>query len=309
MSAPTVTAVTEPGVYPDMPADVYHADPVPGGSLSSSGARDLMPPSCPALYRYHADHNRAPRKAWDIGHAAHQVVLGVGPELVLVDRDRWDTKEVKAHLVDIRERGAVPLKRPDWEAVHAMADALRAHPVAAALFNPQYGAPEQSMFWIDKPTGVWRRARLDWMPYQSMYTTDGHPTRGRGTPGRIIIPDYKTCVSANPDSLAKMMNSYGYHQQAAWYIDAVKAVYPMWQHPDALEPAFVFVCQEKTPPYLVTIVEPDRTALKVGRRLNREAIEVYAECVKTGQWPPYSLDVELIGLPPWVERMHLGDDW
>lgn len=298
-------AITEPGVHPDLPTDVYHADP----ALSSSSARELLPPSCPALYRYNADHGRAPRKTWDIGHAAHHLVLGVGAELVLVDRDRWDTKDVKAQLVDIRERGAVPLKRPEHEQVHDMAAALRAHPVAAALFNPDRGDPEQSLFWRDQPTGVMRRARLDWMPHFTTYTAEGQPTTGRGRPGRIIIPDYKTCASANPDALAKAMNSYGYHMQAAWYIDAVKAVYPMWTHPDAEEPAFVFVCQEKTPPYLVTIVEPDRTALKVGRRLNRQAIEVYAECVRTGVWPPYSLDVELIALPAWVERMHLGDDW
>jgi hypothetical protein len=299
--------ITEPGVY-DIPADVYHADPVPGGSLSSSGARDLLPPSCPALFRYHADHDRTPRKVWDIGHAAHKLVLGVGPELVLVDRDRWDTKAVMAEVEEIRDRDAIPLKRPEFEQVHAMADALRAHPVAAAVFNPERGDPEQSLFWIDD-SGIWRRARLDWMPHFNTYTGEGQPTQGRGYPGRVIIPDYKTCASANPDALARTMNSFGYHQQAAWYIDAVKAVYPMWQHPDATEPAFVFVCQEKTPPYLVTIVEPDQMALRVGRRLNRDAIEVYAECVRTGVWPPYSLEVELIALPAWVERMHLGDTW
>ncbi|MBO0827768.1 MAG: hypothetical protein J2P24_08300 [Streptosporangiales bacterium] len=47
--------ITEPGVY-NLPAAVYHADPVPGGSLSQSGAKKLLPPSCPALYRYWADH-------------------------------------------------------------------------------------------------------------------------------------------------------------------------------------------------------------------------------------------------------------
>jgi len=37
--------ITEPGVYA-LPADVYHADPVAGGSLSSSGAKKLL--ACPA---------------------------------------------------------------------------------------------------------------------------------------------------------------------------------------------------------------------------------------------------------------------
>lgn len=45
----TTWTITEPGVY-DLPAEVYHADPVEGGSLSSTGARKLLPPSCPGWH-------------------------------------------------------------------------------------------------------------------------------------------------------------------------------------------------------------------------------------------------------------------
>lgn len=288
--------IDKPGVY-DIPIDMYHADPVPGGSLSSSGARKLMPPSCPALFRYWADHGQPPKREFDLGHAAHRLVLGVGEQLVVVDAADWRTKAAKQQRDEAYEAGAAPVLRAEYETCRAMAEALRAHPVAAALFDPDKGKAEQSLFWRDEPTGVIRRARLDWLPNARLHD-------------RTIVPEYKTCASANPDALARAMNNFGYHQQAAWNIDAVKATHPLWADDAAVpDPAFVFVCQEKTPPYLVTIVEPDRTALKVGRRLNRQAIEVYAECQRTGVWPPYSLDVELIGLPPWVERIHLGDDW
>ena len=42
----TALAVAEftAGVY-DIPEDLYHRDPVPGGSLSCSGAKKLLPPS------------------------------------------------------------------------------------------------------------------------------------------------------------------------------------------------------------------------------------------------------------------------
>lgn len=136
--------ITAPGVY-DIPEDVYHADPVPGGSLSASGVSKLLSPSCPALFRYERDHQPAPRKVFDEGKAAHKVVLGSGPDLVLVDRERWDTKEVKAQLADIRARGGVPLKRAQWDMVHAMADALRAHPWASALLAPDSGVDRKSV--------------------------------------------------------------------------------------------------------------------------------------------------------------------
>ena len=45
----------QPGVY-EMDEATYHQDPVPGGSLSASGAKLLLPPSCPALYAWRRDH-------------------------------------------------------------------------------------------------------------------------------------------------------------------------------------------------------------------------------------------------------------
>jgi hypothetical protein len=279
----TATAeITEPGVY-DLPDTTYHADPVPGGSLSSSGARKLLPPSCPAIFHYERTNPPEPTAAFDLGHAAHEKVLGGGPEIVLVDRERWDTKEVKAELAEIRERGAVPLKRAEYQQVQDMAAALREHPVASILFDPEYGRSEASLFWQDDRAGIWRRGRLDWLP-------DHDPC------ARMILPDYKTSPSANPDEFTRSAWKYSYHQQAAWYCDAVTAL------DLAEDPAFVFVVQEKTPPYLVSVVQLDAEAHRIGQRLNRRAIDVYTECTASGRWPGYSNEVELLALPYWYTR-------
>lgn len=281
-------AITKPGVY-DIPSDDYHRDPIPGGSLSSSGARKLLAPSCPALFRYEQDNPPAARKTFEIGHAAHQRVLGTGPELVLVDAERWDTKVIKAEVAEIRERGAIPLKRAEFDKVNAMAAKLREHKAAAALFEPGTGQPEQSLFWEDQPTGVKRRARLDWL----RFLTDG---------SRMIVPDYKSCVSAEPDALARAMDSYGYHCQGAWYLDAVRALGLAGE-----DAAFVLVAQEKAPPYVVTVIEPDAMALRIAHARNREAIELYAECVASGRWPGYADDVVLTPLPPWTVNRWLEE--
>jgi hypothetical protein len=278
---PTPTIVERPGVY-DLTEVRYHADPVPSGSLSSSGARKLLPPSCPALFKYERDHPRPYKKVFDIGHAAHKEVLGVGPELVCVDRPRWDTNEVKAEIAAIRAAGGVPLKADEYAQVQGMAEAIRQHPVASALFNPAAGQAERSMFWRDDETGVNCRARLDWQPHARN--------------GRLIVPDYKTCRSANPERLQRTVYEYGYFVQAFWYLDGVKAL--GLGH----EPVFVFCAQEKEPPYLVTVFEVDAASLELGRRQSVEARRIYAECIATGVWPGYSSDVELISLPPWVER-------
>jgi len=274
--------VTQAGVY-DMTDDEYHNDPVPGGSLSASGARKLLAPNCPARFHYDRTHPQDHKREFDIGKAAHKVVLGSGPDLVVVDAENWRTKAAQEAKKAAYAEGAVPLLPQDHDDVTAMAVALAEHPVASALFRPGSGRPEQSLFWMDKPTGVWRRARLDWLP------------EGISSEGRLIIPDYKTCAKADPESIQKAIHDHRYYQQAAWYSDAAQAVL------GAGKVAFLFVFQEKTRPHLITVVELDIVALRHGHDLNRQAIQTYAECTANDRWPGYSQDIELVSLPPWVE--------
>ncbi len=184
--------------------------------------------------------------------------------------------------------GRVPLLQHEYEVVVDMADALRAHP-AVALFGGRGGKPEQSMFWRDGPTGIWRRSRLDWHPVLT----------GR----RLVVPDYKTCASADPEKLSRAVDDWGYQQQADWYLDGIKALGLAGD----VEPVFVFVFQEKTPPYVVTVAELTMLTLEIGRALNRKAIGVYQECTRTGRWPGYADDVHMLSLPPWSENRHMQE--
>jgi hypothetical protein len=159
MSAPTFT-VTEPCVIPDLPEEQYHADPVPGGSLSSGGARTLLEPGGPAKFDYGRNHPRASTKAFDLGHAAHTMALGVGAGLVVVDARDWKTKAAQEAKAEAYALGGVPVLSADFQRVAAMVDAIKAHPIAGALILAE-GDAEQSLFWIDQDTGVWCRARHD----------------------------------------------------------------------------------------------------------------------------------------------------
>lgn len=275
--------VTEPGVYALSDED-YHADPVPEGSLAASGALLLLPPSCPAKFAYQRVHGRPPKRAYDLGHAAHRLVLGAGLPLVKIDAEEWRSKAVKAEVEAAYAAGQVPLRPSEWEQVHEMARVLREHPLAGPLLRPGSGVPEQSIFWRDRPTGIWRRARLDWLP---------NPAPGQ----RMIVPDYKTAVSAHPDAIDRAIDQFGYHVRAAWYLDGMHAL--------GLAPedaVFVLVVQEKTPPYVVTVAEIDGPTMRVGRRKARQAIDIYVRCTETGRWPGYADDVVLSGLPTYAMR-------
>ncbi|WP_346536981.1 PD-(D/E)XK nuclease-like domain-containing protein [Micromonospora sp. DPT] len=269
-----VLKVTEPGIHDGMPDDVYHRDPVPGGSLSSSGARRLLN-TCPAKFDYERRNPLAPTKTFDVGHAAHQMVLGAGPELVVVPGARWDTNDAKAEVKRVRERGAIPLKQADMDQVKAIADSILAHPLAAAMLS--VGQPERSLFWIDERTGIWRRARLDWY-------RDGH------------IVDLKTCESADEEHIRRDAARYGYHAQDDWYREGVRALGL------CADPSFTFIFVEKAPPHLIHVVQLGPDELAAGRHLNNRAIDRFAECQRTGEWPGYASDITTISLPPYALR-------
>lgn len=289
----TPTEFYEPGVYDGMPEDVYHGDPIParlGGSLSSTGARKLLPPSCPARFAWDRAHPPASKKTFDFGKAAHALVLGVGAELRSIDLPDWRSKKATEFKEQCQADGVVPLLAKELDTVKAMAAALHQHPVASVLFNSDRGKPEQSLFWQDSPEQPWRRARLDWMP-------NAEPGR------RFIVADYKTSVTAFPAAFGKTAVDYGYAMQAAWYLDGIRAL--------GIDdnPAFLFVVQEKTEPYLVSVIELDQEAMDVGRALNRRALDIYAQCVSDDHWPAYSDEVELVSLPAWFIRRNEEVAW
>lgn len=263
------------GSYDGIPDSEYHADK---GSLSSSGARKLLPPSCPAIFKWEREHPRESTSTFDIGHAAHTLVLGEGAEIVELEFDNWTTKAAKEAKAAVYAEGKTPLLSKEFRAVHEMAAALRSHPLANVLFHD--GVAERSMYYRDPETGVMLRARPDWLPQHSR--------------SRLIIVDYKTAVSANPAKFSKSAAEYGYHQQDPWYRDAAIAL--------GLDddPAFVFVVQEKTAPYTVSVIELDSDAVALGRRLNRAAIDLYAKCVANDHWPGWGDDVHQVSLPAWA---------
>ena len=115
------------GVYDGMPEDAYHADPVPGGSLSASGAKLLLPPSCPALYRYRRDHPKT-SAAFDYGTAAHKYILGSGPEIRHRRRPRLAHQGRAGGPQGARAGGHVPLLVADLDEDRSMARAIEQHP-------------------------------------------------------------------------------------------------------------------------------------------------------------------------------------
>lgn len=259
-----------------MPAEEYHARP----ELSSTGARQVLK-ECPARYWWDRQYPKEPSDALDVGSAAHEWLLEgeTWPQRhgILPESHDARTKDGKAQIEAIRESGKRPLKWGDFETIKAMVKALHAHPFAGAAFRN--GKPEQSLFWVDEDSGLRLRARLDWLP-------------NNGT----IFADYKTTRSAEPGAIQKAMYEYGYHQQAEWYLSGIQAL------DICKQPSFLFVFQEKEPPFVVTCVQPHADALGWAKIMNRKARHVVAECIRTGHWPGYADDIITLDLPGWASK-------
>lgn len=171
--------------------------------------------------------------------------------------------------------GRIILSPEQWDQLHAMANAVHSHPAAGALLTGCPGEAEKSVYWNDATTGVLCRCRPDW------WRDDN------------VIVDLKTTEDASPEGFAKSMANYRYDVQAAYYLDGIQKA--TRKRPKA----FVFIAVEKKPPYGVGVYVLDADSLELGRAQYQHDLRIYAECVRTGEWPGYGDKIQTISLPAW----------
>jgi len=291
------------GVY-RLPADVYHSDPAPEPSLSSSVAKVLISETplhaWTASPRLNPDWEPEVKKAFDIGTAAHRLVLGVGedfeaiPDGMLSADGGIRTKEAKEFVADCRNRGVTPLKEAEVEAINHIA-----RKVGAALreMNMPIDPDHSEVAMLAKFDGVWNRCMFDNLP-----------------PGKTYALDLKTTAgSVHPDALAKTVADRGYDISAAHYLRILKEL-------TGEERTMRFVFVEKAPPFEVGVVElwsdgtmrpasdyePDETLtgdwFADAEQKLRRARRQWRACLDSGEWPGYPRRVAQIAAPIWHRR-------
>jgi len=269
-------------VIPDLP----HTDYLKMPALSVSGMKQLLPPSCPALFKHYRENRRPEKHAYDIGHVAHGLILGDGPEVVIVDAGDWRTKYARELRENAYAEGKVPVLLSEYEQCAAMAASVRSNPTAADLLAD--GKPEQTLTWTDS-TGVPMRARVDWLP-------NARPGR------RFTAVDLKTTGgSAHPTEFARAAAKFNYCMQARHYLDGIKAC--------GLDddPAFVLVVVETSAPYLVSLVQFTDEDLQIGAEKIAAAVQIYRGCIESGSWPGYGEEIATIEMPAWYRMDHERD--
>lgn len=125
--------------------------------------------------------------------------------------------------------------------------------------------------WNDKETGVQVPVKIlvDLVPFKD------HENFGK------CLGDLKTSRSAAARDYDRSVFSFGYHVQAALYLD----VYCAATGEDRC--TFQHVVSENTPPYEPECVLIDSEFIELGRCQYQLALKFYAKCLQEKRWPGY----------------------
>lgn len=276
-----MSIVEIPGIH-DLPAKVYHSDPCPAPSLSSSIATTLLERSPRHAWQAHPRLNpyksREEKRIYDIGTAAHALLLEGRQVVQVIDAADWRTSAAKEAREEAYTAGKVPLLPHEHAEVQAMVAAARSQldmhaDAGPTIFAAGEGLPEQTLAWRephDAPRDgqyVWCRALVDWLP----------------SDGSQILWDYKTTGgSAHPDVWTRnQLWGLGKDIQPAHYMRGAEIALG-WDRPE-----FRFVVQEQKPPFALSVIALTPGGLDLARRRWREALDIWTECLLADRWPGY----------------------
>lgn len=276
--------IEKPGVY-EISAEAYHADPCPAPSLSSSMAKIIYSRTARKAAHGHPklnpDFERDSDDKFNIGNAAHALMLGDPKKFAIIAATDWRTKDAKAARDAASIAGKIPLLTEQWLRVNAMVTSgkcqLAGHLDTADAFTA--GKPEQTLIWQED--GVWCRARLDWLPDSG-----------------AVFPDYKsTDASASPDAWQRILFSLGFDIQAAFYRRGIRAL-GLCENPE-----FKFVVQETEAPFDLCVIGLMPAAVDLADfKKVAEAISRWKWCLKHDRWPGYPNRTCYVDAPAWHEN-------
>lgn len=245
--------------------------------LPAVGAHDLwaLHTDCPAVARYGKDHPNHETAAKSLGTAMHTLTLepdafaaryAVRP----VGGPRGNSNEYKAWAAEHIAAGREIVAADEWAQMQAMRAAL---PRAARKLLAK-GKSEVTALVQHEDTGLMLRTRPDWL-------------RDEG-----IIVDVKTAADPRPAAWARQAANLGYHASAALCADIMRELTgEVWE--------IHFLVMGKDAPFISYLATLDPVAIETGRQLYHGALQTWAACEQSGEWPDYGPVVN-VSLPAWA---------
>lgn len=238
-------------------------------------------------FKYCLEHPVEQTPAMAFGSACHKMILEPGDfgneyaVAPIVDRR---TKEGKAQWEAFCEdnQGKTIISADDAQVMAEMEEALERCPLANKLIRGK-GESEKAFFWTDPETGEKCKIKTDRVVKYNR---------------RTYLVDYKTCQCAETNRFNSEIFRLGYHFQAAMYAEGWKIA-----NKKKKLPGFMFVAQEKKPPYSVNVIEVSEEVMNAGSSKFHELLVKMHNCKAVDIWPGYVGDVANDAfVPGWMER-------
>lgn len=279
--------LTEPGIY-TLTAETYHADPCPEPSLSGSIAIPLVHRSPFHAWFRHPRLNpkfeRENSKRMDLGIACHSLLFEAGRDLVVIDADDYRKKAAQEERDAAYDAGKTPILVADHEIARTMAEKA-----GERLFDTfgdaiKFARKEATIVW--REGDAWCRGMVDLLGERLTFHLDYKTTSG----------------SARPEDAERSLYDLNYHLKAAFYERGL----------DVLDPDNIgrrrsfFLFQETEAPFECSLLSPSEAGLTIARKQVAFAIETWARCMATNEWPGYPRDVYAATMPPWLESRWLA---
>jgi len=254
-----------------MPNEVYHNLDV----ISKSGL-DLIDRS-PAHYAYRSTYEST--RALEIGTAVHSAVLepDLFKQTYMLLKDVTDRRSSEYKQASKQMGGEYVLTGKEAVMVQMIQDSINMNYQAVKMLSS--GRAELSIFARDPVTDVLVMCRLDWLSDD------------------LTALDLKTTTDIR--DFHKSCANYRYHVQQSFYCDVFE-----WATGQRLD-AFKFLAVEKDLPCINRIFTLDTPSVDYGRKLYRQNLNEYAQCLKNDFWPMPSMDEETITLPHWAQDPEL----
>lgn len=224
--------------------------------------------------------------ALDCGTIAHQALLmpgGLADVLAIIPREvlneqghrkgkRWlEWSDANADKIQMKpEEAAVPQRMVESVLSHEYGGRLR-----GAATHIEY-----TLSW-ECSDGLTLRCRPDWIAE---------------TPVGLVVCDLKTTRATTPREFAADAVKFGYHRQAAWYLDGVQRA--------GMDPkGFVFVVVDKSPAHECYVYQLSERAIELGRKQNADAVRELAYRLERNDWRGKGAgEMFELDLPEWAYR-------
>ena len=223
----------------------------------------------PAHFHEQMMHPKAQTPAMTFGIAVHKYILepdtffdeyAITPK---VDRRTKAGKEAwQKFTEECEQKDLEPLDETTFKQIQDMSEALFSNPLAAEILK---GTHESEWYWTDDETGEELKAKCDNI---TVYN------------GQNYVVDYKTTDSCEDGCFERECKKYGYQFQTGFYLSGV-------EKNTKLPHGFIFLAQEKKPPYACRAYICSETFLENGKETFHHLLRIYHTCKVTNSWYGY----------------------